>query len=526
MMKLSGLKIGQRLGLGFGVLLAIVGFAVLFTYGAARNVELNTRRLADEKLPQALTAEKMAYNVSQVQQFLKDMAALRDPQALAEAESAAHEFQAGVATFKEMFQKENNSKGLQDIEALDTLFGRFYELGQRMSDTYVKDGTEAGNRIMKSVNQTAELLVQKITAFKSGQVAEAQALSRKNVGTVREIQYTLMLTGAVAIVLGGFIATVISRSITKAVRKAAMVATELAQGNLDISIIAWGRDEMGQLLIALKNMLEKLHNVVADVKAAANNVAAGSGELSRGAQQMSEGTTEQAASAEQASASVEEMNATIRQNAENASETEKIATKSATDAQASGDAVAESVRSMKDIAGKITIIGEIARQTNLLALNAAIEAARAGEHGKGFAVVAAEVRKLAERSQMAAEEIGQLSAASVRVAEQAGAMLVKLVPDIQKTAELVQEISAASREQTSGADQINSAIQQLNRVAQQNAGATEEIASTAGELASQADQLLGTMAFFRVAEDRAAPAAAAEESPQRTPMALPGRARA
>jgi methyl-accepting chemotaxis protein len=213
---------------------------------------------------------------------------------------------------------------------------------------------------------------------------------------------------------------------------------------------------------------------------------------------MSQGTTEQAASTEEASSSIEEMNATIRQNADNAMQTEKIAQKSANDAQESGAAVADAVTAMKQIAEKIGIIEEIARQTNLLALNAAIEAARAGEHGKGFAVVAAEVRKLAERSQTAAAEISQLSGSSVDVAERAGSMLAKLVPDIQKTAELVQEISASSKEQAGGADQINGAIQQLNQVVQQNAGAAEEMSSTAEELASQADQLQTTVAFFKV----------------------------
>jgi methyl-accepting chemotaxis protein len=213
---------------------------------------------------------------------------------------------------------------------------------------------------------------------------------------------------------------------------------------------------------------------------------------------MSQGTTEQAASAEEASSSIEEMNATIKQNADNASQTEKIALKSAADAEESGKAVTEAVTAMKEIAGKISIIEEIARQTNLLALNAAIEAARAGDHGKGFAVVAAEVRRLAERSQAAAGEISKLSASSVQVAELAGSMLLKLVPDIQKTSELVQEISAASKEQAGGADQINLSIQQLNQVVQQNAGAAEEMSSTAEELSAQAEQLQETIMFFKL----------------------------
>jgi methyl-accepting chemotaxis protein len=284
--------------------------------------------------------------------------------------------------------------------------------------------------------------------------------------------------------------------VIQSLRGLAQAAETIAAGDLTSSVkVLSEKDTLGK---ALASMLEKLRSVVIDVKTAADNVASGSQQLSAGSEQMSQGATEQAASAEEASSSVEEMNATIRQNADNALQTEKIALKSAVDALESGKAVNEAVTAMKEIAGKISIIEEIARQTNLLALNAAIEAARAGEHGKGFAVVAAEVRRLAERSQTAAGEISKLSASSVEVSERAGGMLTKLVPDIQKTSELVQEISAASKEQASGADQINGAIQQLNQVIQQNAGAAEEMSSTSEELSSQAEQLQDTIAFFKV----------------------------
>jgi methyl-accepting chemotaxis protein len=273
-------------------------------------------------------------------------------------------------------------------------------------------------------------------------------------------------------------------------------AREVARGNLMVDLKK--RSPEDELMAALQNMVNKLKEVVLEVQSAADNVASGSQQLASSAQEMSQGATEQAAAAEEASSSMEEMTSNIKQNADNALQTEKIAIKSSTDAQEGGKAVLQTVSAMKEIAGKISIIEEIARQTNLLALNAAIEAARAGEHGKGFAVVASEVRKLAERSQKAAGEISQLSSASVEVAEKAGDMLTKMLPDIQKTAELVQEISASSKEQDTGAEQINKAIQQLDQVIQQNAGASEEMSSTAEELSSQAEQLQSTIAFFKL----------------------------
>jgi methyl-accepting chemotaxis protein len=319
--------------------------------------------------------------------------------------------------------------------------------------------------------------------------------------TVRNSNILFVALAVIIVVLIWVIVSFLFRSIAiKPIEELKMAVEKIASGELDSDVEVTKHDEIGLLHIALKNMTEKLRDVLIDVKTTADNVASGSQQISLSAAKLSEGTTQQAASAEEASSSVEEMNATIKQNADNAHQTEKIALKSALDAQESGKAVTETVRAMKEIASRISIIEEIARQTNLLALNAAIEAARAGEHGRGFAVVASEVRKLAERSQVAAGEISNLSIVSVGIAEEAGTMLAKLVPDIQKTAELVQEISAASKEQNTGADQINSSIQQLNQVIQQNAGAAEEMSSTAEELSSQAEQLQSTISFFKIAE--------------------------
>ena len=287
-------------------------------------------------------------------------------------------------------------------------------------------------------------------------------------------------------------------TMAESLQDTAELADEIARGNLDVD--AQPKSSEDQLGNAMKEMIVKLREIISQVRYAAENVSAGSQSMSSASEEMSQGASEQAAAAEEASSSIEEMTANIRQNTDNSSQTEKIAIQSANDAKEGGDAVGQTVGAMKNIAEKIMIIEEIARQTNLLALNAAIEAARAGEHGKGFAVVAAEVRKLAERSQVAAGEINDLSTSSVDIAETAGSLLASLVPNIQRTAELVQEISAASREQDTGAEQINTSIQQLDSVIQQNASASEEMASTAEELSSQSEQLLEMINFFQMAE--------------------------
>ncbi|WP_051261037.1 methyl-accepting chemotaxis protein [Desulfovibrio inopinatus] len=286
------------------------------------------------------------------------------------------------------------------------------------------------------------------------------------------------------------------KEMVRAEKEITALAGELARGNL--RVVVKERSENDILMRSLSNMVAAIQDVVSKVQSGAENVAGGSEELSATAESLSQGATEQAASVEQVSSSMEEMTSNIEQTADNAQQTERIAGKSAVDAAQSGEAVQKAVVAMRDIAEKISVIEEIARQTNLLALNAAIEAARAGEHGRGFAVVASEVRKLAEQSQEAAAEITELSTSSLTVSEEAGEMLKNLVPDIQKNAELIQEISAACREQRSGAQQINKAIQQLDQVIQSNASSAEEMSSTSEELSGQADLLREAVDFFKI----------------------------
>src|SRR5581483_6982105 len=279
---------------------------------------------------------------------------------------------------------------------------------------------------------------------------------------------------------------------------AATVADHISKGDLTVEAKTVSeRDVLGNALV---RMLGNLRNTVGEVTAAAANVANGSQEMNAAAQQLAQGSTEQAAAAEESTSSMEQIASSIQQNADNARQTDKIASKASEDARSSGEAVVRTVSAMKQVAEKISIIEEIARKTDLLALNAAVEAARAGEHGKGFAVVASEVRKLAERSQTAAAEINRLTIDGVQTAEGAGQLLGRLVPDIQKTAELVREIAAASVEQRTGTDQVNRAIQQLDQVIQQNSAASEEMASTAEELSAQAQVLQSTIAFFKTGD--------------------------
>jgi len=314
-------------------------------------------------------------------------------------------------------------------------------------------------------------------------------------------QKSMLLGGGIALALALFIIWLVNHTVAKPVGQCLEFATAVSKGHLESKLAYTSNDELGALSRALLDMAQRLRSVVTQVNASAEAVAAGSEELSASSESLSQGATHQAASIEVISSSVEEMASNIRQNADNAQQTETLAKKSTQDARDGGAAVDQTVKAMRQIVDKIGFIEEIARQTNLLALNAAIEAARAGEHGKGFAVVAAEVRKLAERSGAAAGEIGQLSSNSLAVAEKAGGMLADIVPNIERTSELVQEISAACREQATGADQMNKSIQQLDQVIQQNASASEETASTSEELAGHAQRLQQIMQFFKLGSE-------------------------
>ncbi len=321
--------------------------------------------------------------------------------------------------------------------------------------------------------------------------------------SARTITIALMLGALAAAIV---VALYVTRSITGPVRTAMVAADRIASGDLRETVEVTSGDEIGRLLASMRAMAEKLAHVIGEVRNGAEALTGASAQVSATAQSLSQGTGEQAASVEETTASLEEMSASITQNSESSRRTEAMAQDGARRAEQSGVAVTQTMQAMRSIAEKISIIEEIAYQTNLLALNAAIEAARAGEQGRGFAVVAAEVRRLAERAQRAAKEIGALAGSSVDVAERSGRLLSELVPAIRKTADLVQEVAAASAEQSAGVAQVSKAMGTVDLVTQRNSAAAEELSSTAEELASQAESLQELVGFFRVREGRAAPA--------------------
>ncbi len=448
-------------------------------YQAMRSAVHDIEALLEEHHVQNITA-----NYLMMRRHEKDYLSRRDEKYMTSADKVWEEMKRDVAGSSIPSSSKDAINGYlnQYMEAFDKVV-----VEDKVFAGALQRLTDAAHEIEPIVENSKMSAVELVETEMAATESSAKAASR-----------LALLLSFVGIVLGVFFAVVIVRTVSSAVVNLMNYLKIFGEGDLSHDLEVDTKDELGQMAASLMEVVVKFRDIIGDILSASENVNGAAQAMSSSTEQMSQGTTEQASAAEEASSSMEEMSANIRQNADNAQQTEKIAVKAAGDTLEGGKAVTATVQAMKDIAEKIGIVEEIARQTNLLALNAAIEAARAGEHGKGFAVVAAEVRKLAERSQLAAAEISELSGSSVEIAEKGGEMLNQIVPDIQRTAELVQEISASSGEQNAGVNQINSAIQQLDQVIQQNASAAEEMSSTAEELASQAEQLNSTIGFFKI----------------------------
>ena len=563
---LQNMNIGRRLGLAFGLLLVLMLALAGSGYWGAKTAAQASDDMAVEEVPELILALRIQTGVLTLRRAEKDIFLnIADQKTMEDYVGKWNEAHAALkARLDSLVTTANDADEVQQANTMQADLTKYSDaltaVVLKIRSGRIRTPAQANAAITPSkdlIHDFEDVSVQSAT-LQTTQVARAGTVIESS--TRRSILMMLVVM-AVALVVGFILSLVTSRSITKPLFQALTAANRVAEGDVEAEITATGTDETAQLLEAMRhmvgsiremseaagqiaegdltvrirprserdllahslgNMVGKLSQVIGEVRSGAAALSGASSQVSATSQSLSQGTSEQAASVEETTSSLEQMSASITKNAENSRAMEQMAVQGSTDAAESGKSVGDTVTAMTDIAEKISIIEEIAYQTNLLALNAAIEAARAGEHGKGFAVVATEVRKLAERSQAAAKEIGGLAGSSVRVAERSGKLLGDLVPAIRKTADLVQEVAAASTEQAAGVSQINRALLSVDQVTQRNASASEELASTAEEMAAQAESLQQLVSFFRVGgSDEAAaprPAPAAPKSAAHAPF--------
>jgi methyl-accepting chemotaxis protein len=496
------LSIKTKLIAAFALLILLT--AVIFYIGSNASNDINNslNRIVNVNAARVVYSTYTRGTVHILAGKVRDMCLLRDPEQIQEAVKDFENKTGNCRALLDQLSEVADEKGLELISEFEGKYNEFLKHSARIQKLVIKnsDSTRALATSLLFENALPPYVesIDIMTKIVEKNRAELKKASDDTNALYADTQMNSFIILAIGFVFAVGISYWIIRSISLSINEAKAAIKSISEGDLTVNVSTNSKDEIGEILMFLHTMTAKLKDVMTTVITSADNIASASLQMSSTSQEMSQGSQEQAASAEEISSSMEEMASNIQQNTDNAQQTEKIAIKAAEEMKEGSTAVNQTVDSMKKIADKIGIIGEIARQTNLLALNAAVEAARAGEHGKGFAVVAAEVRKLAERSQVAAAEINDLSTTSVAIADTSGRLLTQIVPNIQNTAKLVQEIAASNIEQSNGAEQINNSIQQFNKVIQQNAAGAEEIASSSEELASQADHLRETISFFRI----------------------------
>ncbi|MBF0623469.1 MAG: chemotaxis protein [Magnetococcales bacterium] len=494
--EMNNLRISHRLLLGFVLLMAIGWIGNGVVLNATGLVTQRTHEIQEQAFPLMAVADDMVAATIEVQQWLTDVSATHNPDGFKDAEAAAQVVRNGLATFRDHFRQHQNSDALAQLDALETAFDALYRTGTRMAQAYMNEGLDAGNVIMEEFDRDSDALKTRSLALREAQMAAATGMGEATMAAVGHVRLTIGFVLVVSTLVGLLLAWIITRTITRPLTSCGSALTEVAKGNLTVTCVPLGRDEITELLKNAFALIRILREVVTNIRSSSERINEESQSLETSVQNMGTAVAEQTTAIQETTTAMEEIAAAIATNSDYALRTRDIARQAAERAVKGGQAVNEAVTAMGQIAEKITIVEEIARQTNLLALNAAIEAARAGEYGKGFAVVAAEVRKLAERSQTAAGEITTLSARSVAVSRDANALLEKLVPAIQETSELVGQIVASSDQQRQGAARIDDAVQRLNRVTQDHASETRSLAESVLHLGEQSEDLFNAVAFF------------------------------
>ena len=496
----KNLKIGVRLGIGFALIVVLLAVVSTLAYIRVGTLDTEINDLIKDKYPKTVLATDIIRAMNQVAQFNRNTLLIDDPVELQKQRARRDEQRKIISDrinqLEKIITSDAGKKLLADMEVKRAAYVKELDEFAKMNQAGDRKGAlQSLYGEMRPVTEAYLNSIRELIKFQDDLMEKAGVEAEELVKQTRNLILILAIS---AIIIAVAFAWWVTTSITRPVTEAVSAAQAIAEGDLSVNIKVDNKDEVGQLMSAMQTMVGKLAEIIGEVRTAADNLGNASGQVSATAQSLSQSSSEQAASVEETTASMEQMSASIVQNTENAKVTDGMAATASRQAVEGGEAVARTVGAMMTIADKIDLVDDIAYQTNLLTLNA-VEAARAGEHGKGFAAVAAKVIKLAERSQVAAQEIGQVAKESVKLAEQAGSLLGEMVPSIQKTSGLVQEIAAASQEQRSGVGQINGAMGQLKQATQQNASASEELAATAEELSSQAAQLQELMTFFRLA---------------------------